>query len=179
MIKQDEIAYHEAGHVLIIYILYGNLNFIEHAEIDRVEDDAIDFSCFGGITRYTLKDLKHLPLPSIMDKLPEIQKYGIDFIIACILYSGGIAEKLMSKQDCLNFRSMRKDIEEFDKICVHEEKEKIISLAMSFCEKELDKRRKYLLGIAEGLKKVIRCYSLKLVFREELEQIIEKYGKLK
>lgn len=144
-------AYHEAGHILAIYLTFGSLDNIDSSKVDSIkEGHPLDYQ-YGGFTK--LNDEPSDILDSILAS-PAFIEFGVDFVLACYYYGGGVAEKLMMKQDTYNNSSMEDDMIFFKRRCEErniKEPERLSELALTFCEQNFNNMHSYLKEIANKL----------------------------
>lgn len=140
-------AFHEAGHVLAIYAICGNIECVDFARIDSIyENDPIDRE-YGGNTKL-LEEPKEVS--DSIKELSGFKEFNVDFIMACYYFGGGVAEMIMMNQKQLNGKSMECDIAEFESRNI-KNSDKLRALAISFCERNFSKMKPYLQAIAEKL----------------------------
>ncbi|NLI37253.1 MAG: hypothetical protein GX416_12190 [Bacteroidales bacterium] len=140
-------AFHEAGHVLAIYIVCGNINCVEFSRIESINEKDPPDRVYGGSTK--LLEEPNDVLDSIKE-LPAFKKFGVDFIMACYYFGGGVAEMIMMKQEQLNENSMRYDVDQFGRRDIQNCGE-LRELAISFCKEEFLQMKHYLQAIADKL----------------------------
>lgn len=140
-------AFHEAGHVLAIYAICGNLESVDSSKIDSInENDPPNYE-YGGNTELLEEPQK---VSDSIKELSAFKEFGVDFIMACYYFGGGVAEMIMMNQKQLNEKSMEYDIAKFESRNI-ENSDKLRALAISFCERNFSKMKPYLQAIAEKL----------------------------
>lgn len=144
-------AYHEAGHILAIYLTCESLDSIYSSKIDSISEDHPSDYQYGGFTN--LDNEPSEILASIIVN-PSFIEFGIDFVMACYYYGGGVAEKLMTKQATYNDSSMEYDMKCFRRRCEErniKDIERLSKLALAFCEQNFENMYPYLEEIADKL----------------------------
>lgn len=145
-------AYHEAGHILAIYLLFGDFEKISFARIECDNNDDCQEKIYSGSTNVISGFEK---FDGEIKNSPGFEKYGNDFAIACYFFSGGVADRLMTNKFELDYDSMSEDIEKFNQNCKNiEASENIKNLAIRFCEDLFLKKKNELKALAEKLKEV-------------------------
>lgn len=104
---RKKVAYHEAGHIVALYLLTGNIERIESVEVTL--NDKSQLGCCNHTEEFLKKGYTNLFVEAM--QYSTVGKFGLVFCEACYLLVGGVGQKTGLKLKRLPIRYMHGDFQ--------------------------------------------------------------------